>query len=217
MKKLLNVNLVYIIMGCVKLGANSEYVSLSRDDLKFLIAEVANSNNGINCSLNFSEHKGAKDQLEVLTKSIQMIAETLTQKKRMVEECRDCFTLGSQTFVAFPTKMGSWYNAKAFCEERGFVMAEPRDPNKLAKHLRSLVDVEQNYYWTGARGDGTQINWPSGGIMDSSSKWWWPGHPGAGLTSGHCVIMVTHSNPNGYSALGSHSCGGNNYFLCEKV
>ncbi|CAL4119068.1 unnamed protein product [Meganyctiphanes norvegica] len=213
MMRLLHACLVYTLMGCAMLGVEAEFISLSRDDLKFLITEVSNFNSDLNCSL----HIGTKEHLDVLATSIQKIAEALTYKKEMVEECRDCFTIDSQTYMAFPTRTGSWNDAKDFCEERGFVLPEPRDPKKLAKHLRAIIDVEQNYYWIGGRGDGTRINWLTGGAIDSNSKWWWSGHPGTMVTSGHCLVVVTHNNPNGHSTFYSPLCDQRNYFICEKV
>ncbi|CAL4122262.1 unnamed protein product, partial [Meganyctiphanes norvegica] len=149
-------------------------IKLSRDDLKFLIAELAESYTGINCtqSFDFFSFQGTKEQLDLLINSTQTIADALTYKKEVAEECKECFTVDSQTFIPFPTKTGSWNDAKYLCEDLGFVLPEPRDPNKLAQLLRAIVDVEQKYYWIGGRGDGTRINWLSGGSIDSNSKWW---------------------------------------------
>ncbi|CAL4122263.1 unnamed protein product, partial [Meganyctiphanes norvegica] len=212
MKSFFHIYLVYTLMGFAVM-VEAKDIKLSRDDLKFLIAEITDSIAGVNCTQNF----GTKEQLDLLINSTQIIAEALNHKKEIAEECRDCFTQGSQTFIPFPTKTGSWDDAKNFCEELGFVLPEPRDPNILAQHLRAIIDVEQNYYWIGGRGDGYRINWLSGGSIDSNSEWWWSGWPAAYVTSAHCLVVVTHANPNGESTFYSPPCDQRNYFICEKV
>ncbi|CAL4140196.1 unnamed protein product [Meganyctiphanes norvegica] len=120
--------------------------------------------------------------------------------------------LDTDRFVRIPQGM-NWNDARALCRGFGLDLYKPKNAVAVAKYLED--NFSDNYYWLGARGNGTNQAWVSGGVVSRSDPWY--GGSYTNVVTNYCLALFTHG---GYPAAGTvlfaDSCTRSsiNYVLC---
>ncbi|CAL4108968.1 unnamed protein product [Meganyctiphanes norvegica] len=110
--------------------------------------------------------------------------------------------VGTDRFVRFPQEM-NWNDARALCLGCGMDLYKPNNAVAVAQYLEdNFSDV---LYWLGARGNGNNQAWLSGGVVSSSDPWWRSDHKD--VRTSYCLALITHSTyPASRRVLVSNPC-----------
>ncbi|CAL4107537.1 unnamed protein product, partial [Meganyctiphanes norvegica] len=119
--------------------------------------------------------------------------------------------VGSDRFVRFPQGM-SWVAARSHCQSFDLDIYEPRNITAVGIYLDE--NFSDNWYWVGARGNGTHQVWLSGEVLTRADPWYrdyWQY-----VSSSYCVEIITHAGiPANRTSLAGVACTRtNNDVLC---
>ncbi|CAL4145415.1 unnamed protein product, partial [Meganyctiphanes norvegica] len=158
-------------------------------------------------------------KLESVGENISSALENLDQKRiRFLSTHDEGFCMSSQCFTLLNDVQLNWSDAKAKCEEIGFILAQPS--HLIARRLRRYLTERHGdaQAHLGAKGDGSKFVWQHGGgtalMADSNLLRYGKGNAG----TDRCLEVdaetsTLSSNPDKpYDSIG---CAGSRYPLCE--
>ncbi|CAL4126159.1 unnamed protein product, partial [Meganyctiphanes norvegica] len=105
-------------------------------------------------------------------------------------------------FVRFPQEM-NWDDARALCRGCGMDLYKPKNIVAVAKYLED--NFSDKWYWLGARGNGANQAWLSGGVVSRSDPWYRDYYKHVGTSD--CLQLITYNGePAKGTVLGTASC-----------
>ncbi|CAL4069533.1 unnamed protein product, partial [Meganyctiphanes norvegica] len=129
--------------------------------------------------------------------------------------------IGNKYFSLYTIAL-PWNQAFDYCTNESMVLAEPQDPLVLAALQTYILDHGLSFvWWLGGHGNGSKINWLSGGpvyhpqiVGGPSAPEWWTGEPFS-VAEGWCLDLDPGSTTGG--PLSVYRCEEELYFICECV
>ncbi|CAL4115682.1 unnamed protein product, partial [Meganyctiphanes norvegica] len=112
------------------------------------------------------------------------------------------YIVGTDFFVRFPQEM-NWEDARALCLGCGMDLYKPKNAVAVAKYLED--NFSDTWYWLGARGNGANQAWVSGGVVSRSDPWYKDNYKEVGTSD--CLYLITHIGmPAAGTVLAATSC-----------
>ncbi|CAL4152427.1 unnamed protein product, partial [Meganyctiphanes norvegica] len=132
-------------------------------------------------------------------------------------ECRDGTAEFEQRFIVLGQNKGvTWQRARTLCQDAGYDLADLANPHVDATRLASYLLTKHNlrYYWLGGKGQGSNIAYLSGQVLEPQSPLWRKPDHGFQSSTNYCMYIRDDGNPN---PLGTFNCQDNTYMvpLCE--
>ncbi|CAL4199055.1 unnamed protein product, partial [Meganyctiphanes norvegica] len=81
------------------------------------------------------------------------------------------FTIGDQHFLVLKNEHKNWDHARKKCEEKGLDLAEPKDYKAVVNYLDENCEND-NEWWLGGKGDGSNVVTISGTALDNNDPMW---------------------------------------------
>jgi len=122
-----------------------------------------------------------------------------------------------QRFIVLGQNKGvTWQRARTLCQDAGYDLADLANPHIDATRLASYLLTKHNlrYYWLGGKGQGSNIAYLSGQVLEPQSPLWRKPDHGFQTSTNFCMYIRDDGNPN---PLGTFNCQDNTYMapLCE--